>query len=542
MRFGPLPPREAVGGVAAHAIRTEGFVLKKGTVVSEADAEALEKAGIHEVVVARLDPGDVGEDIAAERLAHAMAGPEVIVEAPFTGRSNLFAATAGVLVIDAAAVDELNNLDEAVALATLPAFKPVEEGEMIGTMKIVPFAIAGDLLAKAEAVCRAAAPLMRVAPWRGGSVGVVSTMLPGLQEKVVKKTLRVLDSRLEPAGAHIGREVRVPHETAPLTEALKALEGEGHDMVLVFGASAVTDRRDVVPAAIEAAGGKVEHLGMPVDPGQLLVLGRMANGKPVLGAPGCARSPKENGFDWVLHRLLAGIPVTPNDIKGMGLGGLLMEIVSRPQPRAEKLPDPHVPKVGAVLLAAGRGTRMGGPNKLLAEVDGKPLVRHAAEAALAAGLAPIVLVTGHQNDAVERALADLPLVKAHNPAYAEGLSTSLRAGLAALPDEIDGAVVLLGDMPRVDAGLIKRLVAAFRPDEGKLAVVPVRDGDRGNPVLFARRFFPELLKVTGDVGGRGLLGEHGEAVVEVPVEGEGAFVDVDTPEALAALRGEAMAK
>jgi molybdenum cofactor cytidylyltransferase len=281
---------------------------------------------------------------------------------------------------------------------------------------------------------------------------------------------------------------------------------------------------------------------MPVDPGQLLVLGRMANGKPVLGAPGCARSPKENGFDWVLHRLLAGIPVTPNDIKGMGLGGLLMEIVSRPQPRAEKLPDPHVPKVGAVLLAAGRGTRMGGPNKLLAEVDGKPLVRHAAEAALAAGLAPIVLVTGHQNDAVERALADLPLVKAHNPAYAEGLSTSLRAGLAALPDEIDGAVVLLGDMPRVDAGLIKRLVAAFRPDEGKLAVVPVRDGDRGNPVLFARRFFPELLKVTGDVGGRGLLGEHGEAVVEVPVEGEGAFVDVDTPEALAALRGEAMAK
>lgn len=537
MKFGPVSPREAIGAVAAHAIRLDGFTLKKGSTVTTEDAEALEHGGIGHVVVARLDPEDISEDEAAERLAHVMAGPEVTVEAPFTGRSNLFAARAGILVIDQAGVDALNTVDEAVALATLPAFKPVEEGEMIGTIKIVPFAVSADILARAEAACRAAAPLLSVAPWRGGSVGVVSTLLPGLQEKVVNKTLRVLDGRLRPAGAYVGREVRVPHDTAALTAALAEMVAEKHDLTIVFGASAVTDRRDVVPAAIEAVGGRVDHLGMPVDPGQLLVLGQM-DGRPVLGAPGCARSPKENGFDWVLNRLLAGLPVSRADITGMGVGGLLMEIVSRPQPRAEPAPTVQASRVAAIVLAAGRATRMGGPNKLLADLGGKPLVRHAVEAALASAASPVVVVTGHQAEAVERALGDLTVVRVRNPDYAEGLSTSLRAGVDALPDGIDGALVLLGDMPQVSAGLIDRLIGAFDPAAGRLAVVPVREGHRGNPVLFARRFFPALRQVTGDVGGRGLLGEHGAAVVEVPVEGDGAFLDIDTPEALAALTGE----
>jgi molybdenum cofactor cytidylyltransferase len=222
----------------------------------------------------------------------------------------------------------------------------------------------------------------------------------------------------------------------------------------------------------------------------------------------------------------------------MGMGGLLMEIVTRPQPRTTPEPEARHPRVGAILLAAGRGTRMGGPNKLLADVAGKPLVRHAAEAALGSEASPVVLVTGHQAEAVEQVLADLPLVRVRNPDFAQGLSTSLKAGLDALPEDIDGAVVMLGDMPRVSAALIDRLIAAFAPDQGRLAAVPVRDGRRGNPVLLAKRFFPDLRRVTGDVGGRGLLGEYGEAVVEVEVDGDAAFIDVDTPEALAALTSD----
>jgi len=186
----------------------------------------------------------------------------------------------------------------------------------------------------------------------------------------------------------------------------------------------------VLAGDIEAAGGEIEHFGMPVDPGNLMLIGRL-RGQAVIGAPGCARSPKENGFDWVLMRLLAGLPVSRADITGMGVGGLLMEIVTRPQPREEAAPE-HGRQVAAVVLAAGRSTRMGAINKLIAEIGGKPLVRIAAEHALASRAKPVIVVTGHEREKVEGALAGLPVRFVHNPDYAEGLGTSLKAGIAAV--------------------------------------------------------------------------------------------------------------
>ena len=309
----------------------------------------------------------------------------------------------------------------------------------------------------------------------------------------------------------------------------------GAELVLVFGASAIADRRDVIPAAVGAIGGRIEHFGMPVDPGNLLMVGQ-ARGAPVLGAPGCARSPKENGFDWVLMRLLARLPVTRADITGMGVGGLLMEIVTRPQPREEEQAEGR--RIAAIILAAGRSTRMGGPNKLLAAISGRPLVRIAAEQALASRARPVIVVTGHQREKVEAALASLKVERVHNPDFAAGLSTSLKAGLAAVPPDVDGAVVCLGDMPQVDASLIDQLIAAFDPERGALVVVPTIAGKRGNPVLWSRRFFADLSALEGDVGARHLIGRYPEAVVEVPVNDEAALVDVDTPEALIAVKAE----
>jgi molybdenum cofactor cytidylyltransferase len=181
---------------------------------------------------------------------------------------------------------------------------------------------------------------------------------------------------------------------------------------------------------------------------------------------------------------------------------------------------------------------MGGPNKLLADVGGRPLVRIAVEEALASRAQPVVVVTGHQREQVEAALKGLPVILAPNPDFAQGLSTSLKAGLAALPAGADGAIVCLGDMPQVDAGLIDRLVAAFEPEKGALVVVPTIAGKRGNPVVWSRRFFADLSRLDGDVGARHLIGAYPEAVVEVPVTGRAAFVDVDTPDALRAVRAE----
>jgi molybdenum cofactor cytidylyltransferase len=265
-----------------------------------------------------------------------------------------------------------------------------------------------------------------------------------------------------------------------------------------------------------------------------------AQGRPVLGAPGCARSPKENGFDWVLMRLLAGLPVPREDITGLGVGGLLMEIVTRPQPRQEPPEEPVEAgrSIAAIVLGAGRSSRMGGPNKLLAEINGKPLIRMVVEQALASRARPVIVVTGHQRERVEAALSGLPVKFVHNPHFADGLGTSLKTGIAALPADVDGAIVCLGDMPQVDAALIDRLIGAIDPGKGALIAVPIMDGKRGNPVVWSRRFFADLMTVEGDIGARYLIGRYAEAVAEVPVSGMAALTDVDTPEALQAVKAE----
>jgi molybdenum cofactor cytidylyltransferase len=535
MKFGAVPVAEAEGAIAVHSIRKAGLVLKKGTAIGKPEIAALEAAGIAEIVVARLEPGDVSEDAAAAEIAAAAAGEGARVDRAFTGRANLFAETAGVLVVDKDAIDRLNQVDESITFATLAAYKPVVAGEMIATVKIIPFAVARAARDRALAIVRSAAPLVRIAPYRIRKVGVVSTLLPGLAPKVIEKTLRITEERLAPAGAGIVAERRVPHEQAALAKAIDEVLKAGSELVIVFGASAIADRRDVIPAAVEAIGGHIEHFGMPVDPGNLLLVAD-ARGRPVLGAPGCARSPKENGFDWVLMRLLAGLAVPRAAITGLGVGGLLMEIVTRPQPREE--PATSGRRIAALVLAAGRSTRMGGPNKLLAEIARRPLVRIAAEEALASRAKPVIVVTGHQREQVEAAVKGLPVRLVHNPDFAQGLGTSLRAGIAAVPAEADGAVVCLGDMPQVDAALIDRLIAAFDPERGALVVVPTFEGKRGNPVLWSRRFFSDLMGIEGDVGARHLIGRYTEAVAEVPVDGKAALVDVDTPEALSGIKAE----
>ncbi|MFO1036557.1 MAG: molybdopterin-binding/glycosyltransferase family 2 protein [Geminicoccaceae bacterium] len=533
MEFGAVAIGEALGAVLAHAVTGPGVAFKKGRNVSAADIDRMREAGIATVVAARLGPDDVGEDEAAARLAQALAGPEVSVDRAFTGRVNLFAKARGVLVVDRERIDAVNGIDESVTVATLPAWAAVSPEEMLATVKIIPFAAPAEVLER----CLLAVgnrPLVQVAPFRPFRARLIQTVLPGTSAKMLDKTVRITADRVEALDGTLLGETRCPHETEPLTAAI-AEAAPSADMLLVVGASAITDRADVIPAAIEAAGGRVEHFGMPVDPGNLLLLAHR-DGRPILGLPGCARSPKLNGFDWVMQRLAAGVPVTRHDIQAMGVGGLLMEIPNRPQPRAGQTSPPSRPRVAAVVLAAGRSSRMGERNKLLVEIDGEPMVHHAVRAARASRVGEIVVVTGHMRQAVEAALADQPVRFVHNPDFAQGLSTSLKVGVAALPEDVDGTVVLLGDMPKVDSGLIDRLIQAFNPVEGRGIVVPVSGGRRGNPVLWGRAYFGAVQGLAGDVGAKHLIGENEAAVVEVDAD-EGALIDVDTPEALKQLVG-----
>jgi len=545
VRFGDTPVAEAEGAILAHSFRASGLNFAKGRKLSADDVSALARAGVASVIAARLDAEDLHEDAAATEVAAALAGVGIDVTAAFTGRCNHYARTAGLALIDQARIDRLNELDESVTVATLPPMSRVSARQMVATVKIIPYAAPRSAVARAIAAARGAEAAISVAPFRPLKAGLVQTRLAGTRDKVLDKAIVTTRERMTGLGGTLSGERRVAHEPQAIAGALAALRAEGCDLLLVAGASANVDRRDVVPLGIERAGGRVEHVGMPVDPGNLLVTARWGE-VPVLGLPGCAKSPKYNGFDMVLERLAARLPVGRAEIVRMGAGGLLAEIASRPQPRdnadAEAGEGPaHAPRVAVVLLAAGRSTRMGGPNKLLAELDGVPLVAHAARAALAAQTTEVVVVLGHMADQVRAAVRagtgdDARLRFVLNLDYAGGLSTSVRVGITALGAQTDGAIVQLGDMPGIDSRLLDRLIAAYNPLEGRAICLPTVAGKRGNPVLWGKRFFADLARLAGDTGARHLVGEHAELVCEVPMEGDAALVDIDDPPALAAWR------
>lgn len=547
MEFGRIAVAEALGAILAHGLRLPDRNLKKGRVLDRADLAILQAAGVEQVIAARLGEDDVHEDAAAARLAQALAGPGLRVGAPFTGRCNLFAEGGGLLVVDEARIRAANLAHEALTVATLPAWTLATPRQMVATVKIIPFAAPADALAEAEQRLRAGeTAAMRVAPLAARDLGLVQTRLPATRESVLDKTRRVMEQRLAALGSRLVAERRCVHEEQAVADAVSALLAEGVSMVLVAGASAIVDRRDVVPAGIERAGGHIQHFGMPVDPGNLLLLARLGE-TPVLGLPGCARSPKFNGLDQVLQRLLADLPVTPADVMGMGVGGLLKEFAGRPVPRAGAAGGgetaARAPHVSAVLLAAGQSRRMPGANKLLVEVADRPMVCHVLDALLASGVDDIVVVTGHETDSVRAALladrdetARARLRFVLNEAHDSGMGSSLAAGIGALGETVDAALVCLGDMPHVDSQTIERLLAAFDPLEGRAVCVPVHAGKRGNPVLWAREFFAQMRRIEGDVGARALLGEHAERVCEVPVPQAGVLLDVDSAEALAELQ------
>jgi molybdenum cofactor cytidylyltransferase len=261
---------------------------------------------------------------------------------------------------------------------------------------------------------------------------------------------------------------------------------------------------------------------------------------PVVGLPGCARSPKLNGFDWVLARLCADLPVGPQEIMAMGAGGLLAEIPSRGHPRATR-PDgtaeeaPRAPRIGALVLAAGRSSRMGAANKMLQVVDGQPMLASVLDAVAASDCCVTVAVTGHETDALSPILAGRDLLAVHNPNFAAGLSSSLKAGLRALPPGLDGVLVCLGDMPRVTADHLNRLMAAFNPLEGRAIVVPTAEGQRGNPVLWSAEFLPAMQALAGDRGAKPLFEEFADRLAEVEMGDDAVLLDIDTPETLAAV-------
>ena len=340
MRFGPVPLGQAGGAILAHGLALPDGPLRKGQILDDADLTRIAAAGLDCVIVARLDPGDCPEDAAARAIAQALvpdpAGQGLRIGGAATGRVNLHATGPGIIVLDAARIGRMNAVHPMLTLATLPPWQRVQAGAMVATIKIISYAVPVAAVAAAVAVVgtvvgavvgAATNGAIRRAPPLLTSATLIETVLPGPPPG--PKGRAAMAARLDRLDARLTPPLRVPHQAGPLAQAIRAAPGQA---VLILTASATSDPDDVAPAALRLAGGRVIRFGMPVDPGNLLLLGDL-DGRPVIGLPGCARSPALNGADWVLERVICGQPVTDADIAAMGVGGLLKEMPSRPRPR-----------------------------------------------------------------------------------------------------------------------------------------------------------------------------------------------------------------
>jgi molybdenum cofactor cytidylyltransferase len=542
MKFGSMPLDYARGGIMAHSQRVGETMIRKGALLDDAAIAALRDAGRIEVTCAILEPGDVPEDIAADRLATPLVSPLIARSRAATGRVNLSAEVPGLLRVRAPMIDQLNSIDEAMTIGTLPDYAVVAPKDLIATIKIIPFSVPGTVLTVAETLARQNGSPLTLHPFRHLQVGLVATELPGLKDSTTDKTIAVTEQRITQLTGSLLPPVRCPHDEQSVAHALEKLLAAGADMLLVVGASAVLDRRDVGPAGIVRAGGEIVHFGMPVDPGNLICVGRIGN-KPALVLPGCARSPKLNGIDFILTRLFAGLKVTGPDIMRMGVGGLLKEFDNRPLPREKAPATPRsgaaprsAPTIAAIVMAAGRSRRMAPHNKLLVtDPSGKTMIARVVDNVLSSNARPILVVTGHMAEQIEHALGGRPVRYVHAPDYAQGLAESLKAGIAAVPPECAGAIVCLGDMPLVTGRMIDRLLAIYDPEEGRSIVLPTFRGKQGNPMIWDRRYFPEILQISGDSGARFLIGKHAEQVAEVEMADDAVLRDFDTTESLATL-------
>ena len=525
MWFGELSTQECEHCILAHSIRTDKRRISKGTVLDQATIDELLSAGYDELTVARLDDTDVGENVAARQLADVLSDNTIRAERAHTGRVNLYAEFDGLLTYDTAAVIAANSVSPDITLSVLAPDQWVLAGRMIASVKIIPYAVPlEDLDQVITSLNISACVVHRPHP---SNVVLIQSRLPSVKAATLDKTRSVTEQRVQSRSSELVAELRCEHTLAGVSDSLATAIEKSPDIILIVGASAISDYRDVLPASVRQCGGTVQRVGLPVDPGNLLMLGDL-NGVPVLGLPGCARSPKHNGVDLLLDRIVVGLSIDDQWLNRLCIGGLLGEVHDRPQPRVT---TGESKGVAALILAAGSSRRSGSTNKLLHHYCGKPMVCSVVESVTGSAVVDSLIVTGHQSERVVQAVESYGVNTCHCAGFMNGMAHSIATGLSQL-QSYDAVLVCLGDMPHISSSIIDLIISASSDSLTDKIIVPVHQGRRGNPVMIGRAFFDSLLQNEGDSGARNLIKMYPEQVVEVDVGSDAIFLDYDTEDAL----------
>ncbi|UTW56623.1 NTP transferase domain-containing protein [Kordiimonas sp. SCSIO 12610] len=517
------------GWKLAHSITTSNKKVKKATEITAEHIRSLKSDGVEKIQVFKLDNFDIDENSAAANIADHLIGANTRRDKSTRGRCNIKSTCDG-LIQFSSSMEDINFIDEAITLATLANFQPVKEGQLIATVKIIPYAVDKALLNKATLVT----DKLNVAPFRTYNCALISS-----DRSLPPKAISIIENRVNTTHGCLKSVDWCDHNVEDLSaKIISTAMGSETDLILLTGISAISDRRDIIPSALIEAGGTIEHLGMPVDPGNLLMLGTL-NGKMVIGLPSCAKSPALNGFDWVLARFAAGLQITAKDIKSMGLGGLLKEDRNRPSPRLKTSSGDDIfsntkNNISTVVLAAGKSSRAQ-RNKLLASLGTMSVLERTLSLLTQSDMIEedqILLVTGHEHDKIKSLIANDKIKICYNAKYTEGMSESLKLANKHIREETEFVLIALGDMPFVRPQSITTLIKAGVANPEYQIIIPTFHGKRGNPVLWNRDKFYEIRNISADQGGRKIIKNNEDYVLEVEIDDPGLLIDLDTPEML----------
>ena len=531
MKIKSLAPQDSIGAVLAQTYNLPGKIISKGTFVTNEIVAYFKTGNVKTILCAVPEEGDIHEDEAAEAISSAIDKNHIYADKASTGRVNFKSQSLCLVRYDRDFIKELNLVDESIAFSIVEHNQLLAEGDLIATLKIIPFFMQKKYVDRVIKIL-AKDELFKIHSLKKKEVTLIQTCFEWQKKSIFTATSNVTKARLEALGCSLKKEKLINHDYDTLRAIIRSSVKNEPEILLVSGASAITDRSDCIPKAILSEGGEIIQYGLAVDPGNLLLIGKVGN-TTVIGMPGCARSPKLNGFDWVLQLLMADIPINREELADMGAGGLLMEIASRPLPRAlAKTVSKRENKVMGVILAAGNSTRMGNDNKLLRNIGDAPLIRNTAIEMLKSDLDSCSIVLGYQSDKVADVIKDLNVNLILNPLWKEGQASSLRAAINTLDSTYSDLLIMLGDLPGIKSSHINSIIEEHLLTDNRKSkiTIPSFKGQKGNPVIWGRSFFHDLSNLEGDVGGRTLFSEHPAAINILEMNDPWVVKDADTPE------------
>ena len=525
MNFGNVKVHNSLNGILAHTMTIEGKKFLKGRIISKEDQEYFIKHNIDNLICAKLSKKDIHEDDAANILAKIFNNTTLALEKAFTGRANILANKSGLLVIDEDKIHKFNKTSNSITIATLNNNSKVKKGEMIATIKIIPFSIEEKSVKIIEKLNFKKS--LFIHPFKDQKCALLLTHLNKENIKLNYISEKKIKDRLEKLNCTLELVNTCEHDTKKITENIKYFLNQNINIILILGSSAIVDINDKIPEAIKNANGNIIRFGMPVDPGNLLLLGKIKK-IPIIGLPGCARSPSLNGFDWVLERVLSGNNISDIDISNMGVGGLLKTINKREISNSK---DKKY-KITNIILAAGQSKRMLKNNKLLIKINKQSMIDKMVSTSLNSSADSTVVVLGYQSDIIQEIIQNKEIITIINKDYKKGLSSSLQCGISALPDDCDAAIIILADMPNIKSKIIDSLINNFNPQKNKSIIIPTFNGKRGNPILLDRKYFPDIISVKGDKGAKDIIVNNKNSILEIPQKDSSVLNDIDTKEDL----------